>query len=68
MKPERGFVGRQVRTEWFEHLRLTHPDTYAKLSPAFATGHAERLARKAEQAERTAAKHRLSEKRAAKGT
>jgi hypothetical protein len=66
-KPERGLVGRQIRTEWFEHMRLTHPETYARFSPAFADAFAERQSRKAEQATRTATKHRLSEKRAMKG-
>ena len=66
-KPERGLVGRQIRSAWFEHQRSTHPTEYAKVSPAFADAFAERQSRKAEQATRTAEKHRLSEKRAKKG-
>ena len=60
-------ISRQIRREWFAHLRDLHPADYAKLSPAFAAAEKARAVERMARAILNAEKHRLAEKKAAKG-
>lgn len=56
----------QVRRAWFSHMRDTHPDDYARLSPHFARALAERRAVAALREAQKVERFRLDAKREAK--
>ena len=60
-------VSRQIRREWFAHLRDEHPPEYAKVSPAFGVQWAIDVAEAIARRERNAAKFKLADKKAKKG-
>jgi hypothetical protein len=60
-------ISRQIRREWFSHLREQHPDTYAVLSPGFAVELEKRRVIETVRLIQRAEKYNLAEKKGAKG-
>lgn len=60
-------ISRQIRREWFRHMRDEHPYQYARISPGFALEYTHQQVEAAERRERNVEKFNIRAKKASKG-